>query len=632
MTGGPVTGLGTGVAEAVTLVEEGFVQYSALALRAFNEALDFVDSLVKIDIPQASFNIPFDVPVDLGAPFTKPDAPTAPNLIPATIAAPASVSIGSAPIIATPAFPAFDSAPPQFNSPTAPAPFQGDPGPAPALTAPDVPDAPTFIQPTAPDLFPIALPSLPDLDIPQFTSLVPALPPDLPITSFTYTDPGYIDQFGLDSVMGNLFTSKMLLGKTGLPDDVEQALFDRARSRSDASSNIEVQNAMEEWSSRGFTLPGGEISRKVDAARQKAQDARNAANRDINIQVYNILIDQLKLAIQNGIALSGLLINLYNTVQDRALRSLIAISQAAVATYNAKVAMYTAGLQAYAIQAQVYKDQIEAESLKVEIYRNEVEAQKAIAQINEVDAEIYKTKVEAIQAFAEVYRIQIAAVQARVDVERLQVEAYRSTVEAFAQQVLAKRAEFEGYKYEVEAEATKVTAYEAETRAFGELVRAANVKLETQLAAPRFNLEYNRLAIQKYQADTQQYVGRVDAEAKRISEAVQIFDGQSRLYAAELGAEQSRVLADSRQFELAVEKAKSATSLALEQVKTAISQVQESAKTIVEALKGAATTSAQLAAGAMSAVNLSARVGQEDNTSLSENVNHQLTGVSPISA
>src|SRR3546814_7873076 len=94
--------------------------------------------------------------------------------------------------------------------------------------------------------------------IPEFTAIPPLAPIDAPDVTFSYTEDAYTRTIDVKSVVMD-----MLAGNTGLPTAVEQALFARARSREDVTAQKAVEEAMEDWSSRGFSLPGGEIGREA---------------------------------------------------------------------------------------------------------------------------------------------------------------------------------------------------------------------------------------------------------------------------------------------------------------------------------------------------------------------------------
>src|SRR3546814_3049114 len=75
-----------------------------------------------------------------------------------------------------------------------------------------------------------------------------------------------------------------------------------------------------DWSSRGFSLPGGEIAKRVEAVRQRNQDAANTISRDILIKSWDIRIESLRQAVQQGLAYEAQLIDLHNQAAGRKLQ------------------------------------------------------------------------------------------------------------------------------------------------------------------------------------------------------------------------------------------------------------------------------------------------------------------------
>src|SRR5690606_9766658 len=154
-------------------------------------------------------------------------------------------------------------------------------------TAPDVDTdipMPQYTDMTAevpfPELRPITLPPVPnlaldeitfDLDKPQFDGQVPDIA-DFSFDPATYT-PTYLSQ--VEQAIGRMFD-----GQTGLPPEVEEALFERAREREIELGEREVAQVSDEWAAKGHRFPSGPHARRVDRARREASYKVSQLNRE----------------------------------------------------------------------------------------------------------------------------------------------------------------------------------------------------------------------------------------------------------------------------------------------------------------------------------------------------------------
>ena len=71
---------------------------------------------------------------------------------------------------------------------------------------------------------------------------------------------------------------------TGLPADIETALFNRARERNSRETERAVQEVIDQWASRGYSLPQGSTQKQIDAIRDDARLKSADLNRDIMVQ------------------------------------------------------------------------------------------------------------------------------------------------------------------------------------------------------------------------------------------------------------------------------------------------------------------------------------------------------------
>lgn len=611
----------SGPAELVTGAYNDFFGY---ATAAFNATMGFIGDLQAIAIPEVQVNVEYQSP-DADLPeFTLPAVPVVPTLsfAPGTVPTAPTVPVPALPAVITP--PSFSKEAPVLSQPAVPSPLSAaQPGDAPSVADVTIPTAPALTPAPLPSLREITLPSVPTLSLPSFSAVAPLLNIDLPAVGIVFSEQAYTSALLAETTAR---VRAMLAGGTGLPADVENALFERARGRLDMTAFKATQEATEQFAARGFSEPGGDLAARLAEIREQNRDAVNNLSRDILIRVHEVEIENLRFAVQQGIALESVQIQAAGALAQRALEAQRLIAETAIQVYNAKVALYNAALAGYRTEADVFRTRIDAEIARLQIYKTQIEAQGLIAQLNETDVKLYAEQNQVLVTLASLYESQIRAVQARVDVDRARIEGYRAKVEGFAALVNAKKTEFEAYGEQVKANTSIIEGYKAETEAFAERVRAYQSQTEATLAIPRLQIETGRLTLDQYQAQLGAYRENVNAQSALAQSQVSLFDGRSRLYSAQLGAEGARVESTARRFQLAVESARTQATIGLENAKTNITNALQAISLMIENLKTQGQLGSQVAAGALSAVNLSASIQGQDSTSRNLNVSYSIDG------
>lgn len=627
-------------ATANSAVEAGFDRTNALIssyLGSLSTAANALQSF-QITLPQpAQLNALDTLLNQIASINAKISDPGAPN-IPATadptdsIADPVDPAYQAVPTVSVTGLPTITQpfTAPQFaglSLPSVPGPLTAQaPGNAPATrsdaavqkvvnAAPTV-DASSIPVPTPRS---ITLPAAPAIAVIPFNSTLLATLPSLPDISVNYVELVYNDQL-LTDVKGRLST--MLLGGTGLPIIIEAAIFDRARAREDLTARKAVQEAAEEFSSRGFDLPNGELSRRIDEARARNQDAVNTLERDLAIKVEEEALQNLRFSVTQGVALETVLMQHADEVAKRALDLALGTARLKVDYFNAQIAGFNAAVQKYATDAEVYRVRIDAERSKIENYRAQIEAQGLIQQLNESDIRLYTARVQALQEIVAVYTAQVQAVSTLVELDRTEIEAFRATVEAYTAQVQAKAAEYGAYDSQIRGEATKVSAYQGQVQAFAELVRAGQIGIEAQKVAVDAAVANNRNLVEQFTGRIESFKARVSSKAQLASIKQATFEGAARIYEAKIGLNEAQVQAETNRIQIAVGAATSKDAQAIQSVQVQLEAITRSAGIVEQQLESIAKIYSQLVAGALSAFNFGAQISSHTsgNLSLGESV------------
>lgn len=215
----------------------------------------------------------------------------------------------------------------------------------PNISAPPTPEGLTFNAPTVPGAPPIY--TVPILPAPQFVS-------------------------DLLTTMQNAVQT--LLGGNPLPPSVARQLRDRSYTEANTEEVRAVDQAYDEYASRGFFTPSGILNKQVSRARADARMRRQATNRDIYIQEQMVAIENLRFAVTSGIQLEGMQVEVFKTEAD-----------VQVEIQRLQIDQNRMVLDEWRAQVELYNTQLQAETTRIDVllreFQSQVELYKASAQV-----------------------------------------------------------------------------------------------------------------------------------------------------------------------------------------------------------------------------------------------------------
>lgn len=470
----------------------------------------------------------------------------------------------------------------------------------------EVPEAPDLIFPELNDLKPIEIPEFVFPELPTFDKEAPVFDLADPQLTFAWAEPEYAPEI-LDQVTGRV--SSMLTGGTGLPVQIEQALFDRTMQREDKASNKAVSEAFETFAARNFSLPPGALAKQVASVQEANRGKASEINREVLIEAAKWEIESLRFAVQQGIAIENVMVNIFENATKRAFEVSRFLAESQVKLYEMFVSVYNARMQAYQIEASVHKTNLEAAALKIEAYKAAIQAQAAIGQLNEQYVKIYTARLQGLTTHVEVYKARMSAAQIQADLIKTQLETYRTDIQAYAERIQADKTRFEAYKIQMDGEIAKTNVYEASTRAYSAVVQAVSAQSELQIKGITAKIEAAKGMLMGYQAEVEAFKAKSEMLLKKADLQNTVFKTQ-----ADLTNVTGQMALKSAELEATVAEANGKIAVARAEIesKNYGMQLQKAlaiAQMSVESQKALGGWAAQLAAGAMSAMHLSAQIG-----------------------
>lgn len=597
------------------LIQTGWDRHVDLGNQAIDDARAVAESLANFPTITTQFDASFNPPAELTQGFAKPDQPEWVELEPFDPGLPPELeqeeitvpNFGSVPEFdAVPYVPNFDPQPSAFNERAPDEDFDFAPV--------NIPNAPTIVYPDLPDLIPVDIPDRPDLTEHSFEGVRPTIDFADPNTFIDFTEEEYQSDL-LDQVRGEI--KRMLDTGTGMPMLVEQMLVDTARAREDVEAHRAVQEATERWASKGFTLPSGVVNKQISQVRQNNQNQTNTFNREVFVQRRKEEIENFRFAVSQGIALENILIQTHMSVMDRALRVALATTDLAFRFLDAKISIFNAKLQAFNTDAQVYRTLLEAEAQKLEQFRLEIQAEALKNELNNSKVQVYTAQLEALRNKVGVFTAQVDAARTVAQTNQVQADIYRTRVQAYASKVEAKSQEFQGWATQIQGELGKQRRYEIETQAFLAEVQGYRASVEAKSFAPELKLRVNDQYIREHLAQIEFARTKIQKEVSRWGAEAEAYRAKSSMYVAEGQMSLTQNDANTRNYQVEVEKSRFAAQQALAAAQVRIEESGRNTQILSSTLDAAGRIHSQLAAGAMSAVNLGASASSGWNHSFS---------------
>lgn len=219
---------------------------------------------------------------------------------------------------------------------------------------------------------------------------------------------------------------RVLAGGSAVDADVEAHIYERDRARLTGEADAAEDEAMENWSARGYSLPPGSLAHSVLTIRQGLNNALAQQSRDIAIKAHTDEIENAKFAVQQSIGLRTSAIN----AAINYMQALVAGPQLAMTLAST---ISDAQGRLLSAQATLYSAEAGAES---DIYKATTGAKTdAYRTISGAQSDFYKAETG---AKSDMYRAQVdgwrAGVTADTEVYRsvttTQADAYRTLTEA----------------------------------------------------------------------------------------------------------------------------------------------------------------------------------------------------------
>lgn len=606
------------MATPAEVVAASFAQAQTYANNAQTALTGFTNALNASVYSPPTISVTWNSLVEPTLP-SLPGAPTLPTISFAAPAEPGAFEIAEPTLVID----SFEEVAPTTTFPVAPTLSYGTVPAIPSVATITVPDAPVITLPATPTYLALNIPTFAGVDLhPEWMTKfdnIPVLNLVAP-TPYSYALGAKYASTLLTTLQSVLLTR--LAGGTGLAPAIEQALWDRARSRETQIGLANEAEIMRNSEAFGFKLPTGTLAVQLREAQQGYYDKLSTLSRDISIKQADLEQENLKQTIAAGMDLESKLIDYAYKLENLAFENAKAYAQNAIDAYNAAVKEYEALLGVYQVYSTSYKTIIEAELAKVEVYKTQMAAEQAKADVNKTLVEQYKATIEASMSQVEIYRAQIGGAQALVQIEQTKIGAAGEQIKAYVAQINAETSKLEAYKAGVDAEVSKVEVYKTKASVFGVTVNA-------QADVARLELGRYQALAQIKSMEWDGYRAKIEAEKSRMqalaAQSGALLDG----YKVGAAAIEAEARMHTRVWETKIKDYEAGQQIVLQAAKINGDAMQFSHASLLDASKVGAQVYAQLTSSAYSMIHASAGVSASSGMTVGYSYSNDTTSTAP---
>lgn len=575
---------------------------------SFTQALNFLSDIGSLDITTPHVAVHMNAPEKPDVSITQPNAPSVPTDDIGFISGPSVPTLQDVSVEMVD-FPSLSASSPTISQLTPPSvTWPDDPGAGPELQTITSPDAPVLTFPDAPSLDTISIPDAPAYSIPTFDpSGRPTDDLTPPSNVFVYDEPEYVSPLR-DELQSKILTD-LEQGGTGLGDQVEQAMWQRAISRMDDELDKRLRDIDSDWAARGFDMPPAMMA----ALRQEAMNDINKrqadTNRDITVEQARLARDQAQFILDRGLQMEKALADHFNITAQRSFEVARSAAEFAVNIFNAKVSAFNAKLARYQADVAAYREQVQGEMAKIQAFREELEGKRIKAEVQNQLIALYQAQLGAVQTKADVYKAQVEAAAMEAEIEKLKIDRFRSEIEAYTSRVQANTSRYQAYQSEVEAQRTRVELYGQQVQAYGTEVQAKKTEFEGRLQAAQLVIEENKNKLAEYEAEINQYNAELTAYNQYSDNLTRRFGVQSDIFRTKVEAENEEKRRAVEAYQAMIEEYKAHADVAIQNARLNAENMNRSQALALESMRNSSSVASQLAASAMTAINASVSFG-----------------------
>ena len=485
---------------------------------------------------------------------------------------------------------------------------------APVIEGVDIPTAPTISLPSAPSLHDIALPSAPDISIPDFDADIEAQEVLVP-GGFTWGEPVYGSDIWAELLAKVL--DGIMNGGTGLPSEVEDAIYWQHLNRTFAENDKAMMEAENYFAGRGFTLPTGMLAARLTEIANQAQRNNLQASKDIAISQAELAQKNTHFFIEKGAELEGMMRDFFVKNATLSLEGQKAVFGSAMEIFKAGLDRANYAMELHKTRASIWETRVRAALTQVEIFKAQIEGARVSAEVQKISVDIYTAQLAAADTLVRLYSGQMQAAAIHAEIQKAQMSLYGERIKAYMAQVELNKAKVLQYEAEWSGEKAKADVYSARVAAYSAEIGAKAKRLDALIAKLGARIENNKMLVEEYKARVGKYSAEIDGRTKAIGAKVDGFKALVAGYEAENSRDEAYYKAKIEEIRVRVQEASFRLQKAIAKVEASVRGYTAIKELQVKGTEGVLNTGAMLAASAVQGMNTSANISYNAGDSYS---------------
>jgi hypothetical protein len=518
-------------------------------------------------------------------------------------------------------FPLFSIPDPEINEPEKPLleNLQRIPD-APPIRDIDIPTMSDMVLPTLPTITETRIPEMGDVVIPEFDATL--LPWNISEPGqFTWGEPVYNSDIWAD-LLGKILHD-IRNGGTGLGAQVEEDIYWQHLNRVQLENEKLVRDAENYFSSRGFTMPTGMLSAKINEALVQIGKNNLQASKDITISQAELAQKNTQFIIEQGRQLEGMMRQFFIDQANMSLNGQRAVAEHSIQLMNAQVARANLSLEEYKTKAGVWETKIKAAATQVDIFKAQIEGAKVTAETKKLLVDVYTAQLQGADMLVKIYLGKMQGASIQSDIEKTRMALYGEQIKAYLAKIELNKAKMMQYSAEWEGEKSKVSVYTARVQAYEARIAGMSKHLDGLIAKIGSRTEMNKLYVEEFKAYVSKYESDVRGKTGMISAKVDAFKASSQNYMAETDREKSYYQLKLGEIDAKIKNASFELQKAVAKIEASVKGFESVNRLRIAGGEGIMQVGAQLAASAIQGINTNASMSYQGGDSYSQSEGFQ---------
>jgi hypothetical protein len=396
----------------------------------------------------------------------------------------------------------------------------------------DIPDVPSLTIPTTLVVGGITIPAVPSISNPSWDITIPSIDIDLPETTLAYVEPVYTS--ALKTAITTSLLSGVENGGTGLGATIETNLWNRDIERLSQQRDDDLEEAINFWGARGFTLPHGMVQKAIEVVQDKFTQNRAESSRNISNEQAKIAKEMTQFFLSTGLNLEQIELNHANNVANRALEAEKAVVQFSIDLFNSKASKFNLELSRYQAQSAEIEARLKIQALILDQYRAELASVEIQDKIDRTAIDNYRAILSSHDASIKLYEAEVGAKIAEMNIEAKKIDIFRSEIDAYVAQISAQKSEYDLYLAKIEGQTAKVQLHKTEVEAYATRVDAVKTSNDTIIEKIKSDIAIEDMNLRAHLANVDIYKTKSDLAIREMSTEADLYRTDGSIYATDL--------------------------------------------------------------------------------------------------